>query len=89
MSEISESLRARFRHYADEPSHSEAVIVTLGPGGSAAALQAAGMEVDHELRNQPIVSGRVTSAALEALEAERGVLRVEPDGEMRALDEPG
>jgi len=89
MPKISETLRARFREHADEPSHLEAVIVTLAPEGDAGALEAAGMQIEHRMRGQPIVTGRMTATTLDTLSTVKGIVRIEPEGEMRALDDQG
>lgn len=87
MPEISSELHERFRAHAHDASHTESVVVTLRPGVNATVLDDVGMEIDHTMRNQPIVSGRIDAATLRAMTTLEGVVRVEPDNEMRALSD--
>lgn len=87
MAEVTAELRERFAAHAANPGHVEAVIVTLAADAEAAALEAAGMVVERRILSMPIVAGKIDAATLAQLERLPGVLRIEPDGEMRALDE--
>lgn len=86
MAEISEELRRRFDTPADKPGHREAVVVTLHADANTDALRRAGLEIVYAMRNRPIVTGTVDAAGLAALAELETVARIEPDGEMHALD---
>lgn len=87
MADISADLKDRFAAHAAEPDHVEPVVVTLAPDADAGALEAAGMQVDRRIKSLPIVAGRIDAATLERIDRLPGVVRIEPDGEMRALDQ--
>jgi hypothetical protein len=86
MAEISDELRRRFRARADDPDHREPVVVTLHRHADTAVLSQAGLQIRHVLRARPIVTGTLDAAALEQLAKLDVVARIEPDGEMHALD---
>lgn len=79
MTKISESLVQSFQQHADDPLHSEAVIVTLSPDADGSELARRGMTVTREMKNQPIAVGTVDAGALKALSEWDGVLRIEGD----------
>jgi hypothetical protein len=87
MADVTAELRERFEAHAANPDHVEAVIVTLAADAEAAALEAAGMVVERRILSMPIVAGTIDAEALALIERLPGVVRIEPDGEMRALDE--
>lgn len=87
MADVSAELRDRFAAHAAEPDHVEPVVVTLAPDADASALEDAGMTVERRILSLPIVAGRIDAATLARIEALPGVARIEPDGEMRALDQ--
>jgi hypothetical protein len=87
MPEVSSALRERFRAHADDPAHREAVIITLRSREDAGQLARAGVAVERIMRGVPIVSCRLDAAALGTLEGMDGVVRIELDGEVRAIDD--
>ncbi|ASJ73737.1 hypothetical protein [Granulosicoccus antarcticus] len=84
--DISLDLTQRFSQTDLDPEHREAVIVTLTPGTDPQNLQAAGMRIEHTMKNRPIVSGTLNAAAFNDLRSLAGVERIERDGPMKALD---
>ena len=84
--DISPSLVQRFARTNLDPEHREAVIVTLAPGTDTQSLQAAGMHIEHAMKNKSIVSGTLNADAFNKLRSLPGVDRIEPDGAMKALD---
>ncbi len=83
MGVMSSDLRDGYARHGDRPDHRESVIVTLETGASFVPVD--GFEVHHTMRSGTIVSGAATLAAAIATAASDGVVRVERDGEMRAL----
>jgi hypothetical protein len=86
MADISAELKDRFAAHAAEPDHVEPVVVTLAPDADASALEAAGMTVERRILSLPIVAGQIDAATLERIGRLPGVVRIEPDSEMRALE---
>lgn len=68
------------------PDHREPVVMTVESGTDRKALEAAGIEVTFVSRDERIVAGSVDAVALEQATALAGVLTIEADGEVRALD---
>lgn len=88
MPKISADLAARFEGHEGAGDHGEQVIITLAPDADRSVLEAAGITVQTETRNLPIVTGTIDGAGLSALSASDDVIRVELDsGGMRALDD--
>ena len=86
MADVSDELIARFRAHEGRADHRERVVVTLRPGADAAEVAGKGMWIEHVMQTLPIVTGTVDAGALTALADAENVVRIEPDGEMRALD---
>lgn len=85
MAEVSAALIEKFRQHSGDPEHREAVIVTLGPGGSVDELAKKGVAVTMSTRDGKIVAGTVNASALDAVAALDPVIRIEPEGEVHAL----
>jgi hypothetical protein len=84
---ISPDLATDFRRHEGEDGHVRQVVITLDDAGAADAVEALeGVEVVNRMNNAPILVARIDAAGLKALSTSPAVKRVEPDGEMRALD---
>lgn len=85
MAEMSPALDSAFARHRDDPDHREPVIVTVEAGCELTDVP--GLDVRGTARGGTIVMATATAAAVRALEAHDGVVRVEHDGgDMRALD---
>jgi hypothetical protein len=83
---VNSDLAARFASGMDE-THREPVVVTSDRPLDRQALAAAGMDVTFVSTEGTIASGTVDGKALEQLAALGGVVRIEADTEMHALDD--
>jgi hypothetical protein len=86
MANIDDALTERFQRHAGDHQHRESVIVTLAPGGKVEELADLGMAVTMSTRDGRIVAGTVTRKACDTISRLGSVLRVEPEGEMHALE---
>lgn len=83
---VSPDLQSRFEAYSHEPTHREQVVITLADTVDARLLEDAGFEGRFVTRDHTIAAGRLDRAALSRLAQATGVVAIEPDGEMHALD---
>lgn len=82
--EVSAALERRLE---DAPAdHEEAVLITLEEGADPEDLRSAGVQTSFATRGGTIVAGRMTADALSRARELDGVLRIEPDDQMHALD---
>ncbi len=85
MTQIDPELSRIFQAHHGDPDFRLAVIVTMEPGAHSDALVAAGMSVSMATRHGSIASGTIDATALNRLTRHESVIRIERDGEVRAL----
>jgi len=85
-SKLDPALRARLDELArTDPDQLVPLIVTLTPGADASTLRAKGLRIEQQFPIISAVAGRMTARQALDLAALDDVVRVEYDGEMRAL----
>lgn len=89
-SKLDAGVQARLRA-AERRGKSEeiSVIITVRPPVSLPSLQKSGLHVSHVLETLHVVSGRAHTSRLAEIAALEEVLRIELDGEVRALPADG
>ena len=84
--DVSPELSSKFDDHSDDPAHKEAVLVTSEQPIEREALAAAGLNVSFVSSDGTISAGSLDRTSLSQLADVPGILLIEPDGEMRALD---
>jgi hypothetical protein len=88
---IATSLRRRLEALSqDDPGKRLPFIVTLRPGASAASVASAGMQIDQQIPEPPLLLGTMTPKQALAVARLDNVARVEEDtGGVHTLGTPG
>jgi len=86
MVDISEDICKKFEVHKDDPAHEEQVIITLKDGAVRPDLKGDGIRIVSEMGNISILVAKVTASGLRILSERDDIVRVEPDGEMRILE---
>ncbi|QJB70232.1 hypothetical protein [Parasphingorhabdus halotolerans] len=86
MVDISENICKGFEAHKDNQAHEERVIITLKEGAARPDLKSEGINIVSEMGNMPIIVATITANGLRLLSEREDIARIEPDGEMRALE---
>lgn len=86
MMNISEDICKQFEARKDDPAHLEQVIITLKDGAARPELEGEGISIVSEMNNMSIIVAKVTANGLRILSERDDIVRIEPDGEMRILE---
>jgi hypothetical protein len=83
---VSPELTSKFDLHSEEPGHREPVLVTSERPVEREDLAEAGLDVRFVSHDGRIVAGSLDRVALGQLSELPGIIRIEPDTEMHALD---
>jgi hypothetical protein len=83
---VSPELTSKFDLHSEEPGHREPVLITCEHPAQHEGLVGAGLDVRFVSRDGRIVAGLLDRAALGRLAELPGIVRIEPDTEMYALE---
>lgn len=86
MVDIHEGICDRFEAHKDDATHEVQIIISMKESATRPELKGGGITIVSEMENMPIIVAKVTAKGLLLLSERDDIIRIEPDGEMRILE---